>query len=144
LAVRTPVDCEPLAVLPPDQAPEATHEVAFVEDQVRDELVPLVMVAGLALMVTEGGAAATETVVVCVATPPGPVQVNVYNPMAVRGPVDCEPLNALLPDQAPEAEQDEALLLDQVSVEAAPELMVLGEALSVTVGADAETVTVVD
>lgn len=37
-----------------------------------------------------------------------------------------------------------ALLLDQVSVEAPPELTVLGVALSVTNGANAATVTVAD
>ncbi len=58
--------------------------------------------------------------------------------------MDCEPLAALLPDQAPEAEQAVALLLDQVSVEALPELMVLGLALSVTKGSKDGTVTVAD
>ncbi len=62
----------------------------------------------------------------------------------MSGPVDCEPLDALLPDQAPEAVQAVALLLDQASVEALPDLMVLGLALSVTKGAKAGTVTVVD
>jgi hypothetical protein len=50
----------------------------------------------------------------------------------------------LTPDQAPEAAQAVALLLDQVSVEAPPELTVLGVALSVTNGANAATVTVAD
>lgn len=50
----------------------------------------------------------------------------------------------MLPDQAPEAEHEVALLLDQVSVEALPELTVLGLALSVTNGAMPGTVTVVD
>ena len=64
--------------------------------------------------------------------------------MVVSEPDDCEPLSALLPDQAPEAEQAVALLLDQVSVEALPELMVLGLALSVTNGGNDGTVTVTD
>ncbi len=64
--------------------------------------------------------------------------------MAVSEPEDCEPLSALLPDQEPEAEHAVALLLDQVSVEALPELMVLGLALSVTNGGKDGTVTVTD
>jgi hypothetical protein len=46
------VDCEPLIALVPDQAPEAAHEVALVEDQVKVELLPLVTVLGLAPMLT--------------------------------------------------------------------------------------------
>jgi hypothetical protein len=46
------VDCEPLMGLVPDQAPEAVHEVALVDDQAKVELLPLVTVLGLAPMVT--------------------------------------------------------------------------------------------
>ena len=58
--------------------------------------------------------------------------------------MDCEPLSALEPLQAPDAVQELALLLDQVSVEALPAFTVVGAALSVTVGALLETVTVAD
>lgn len=63
----------------------------------------------------------------------------------MRAPVVCEPLVALAPDQAPEAEQEVALLEDQANVELAPLATVLGLALNVTwaVGAD-ETVTETD
>jgi hypothetical protein len=61
---------------------------------------------------------------------------------AVRAPVDCEPLTALEPLQPPLAEQEVALVADQVSVELLPEEIALGPALRITVGADAETVTV--
>jgi hypothetical protein len=54
------------------------------------------------------------------------------------------PASALLPDHAPEAEHAVALLLDQVSVAAPPELSVLGLALNVIAGAKADTVTVAD
>lgn len=64
--------------------------------------------------------------------------------MAVNEPVDCEPLKPLLPDQAPEAVQEVALLLDQASLEAVPELTVLGLALSVTTDGNVGTVTVTD
>jgi hypothetical protein len=57
---------------------------------------------------------------------------------------DCEPLTASLPDQAPEAEHAVEFVLDQVSVEVSPGFTVLGLALSVTTGANPETVTVAD
>lgn len=48
------------------------------------------------------------------------------------------------PLQAPDAVQELALLLDQVSVEALPAFTVVGAALSVTIGALPDTVTVAD
>jgi hypothetical protein len=62
--------------LDPDQAPEAVQEVALLEDQVSDELLPSLTVLGLALMLTDGAAVATDTVADWVAFPPEPVQVN--------------------------------------------------------------------
>ena len=57
----------------------------------------------------------------------------------------CEPLIALLPDQAPEAVQAVALVDDQVSVDPLPLATVLGLALKLTVAAgSALTVTVAD
>ena len=49
-----------------------------------------------------------------------------------------------MPDQAPEAEHEVAFFADQASVEAVPDVTVLGAALSVTPGGNAETVTVAD
>jgi hypothetical protein len=49
-----------------------------------------------------------------------------------------------VPDHAPEALQAAAFWADQLSVAAAPELTLLGAALSVTAGGSAETVTVAD
>jgi hypothetical protein len=43
-----PVDCEPDRPFDPDQAPDAEQEVAWEELQVSVELVPLVMVLGVA------------------------------------------------------------------------------------------------
>jgi hypothetical protein len=71
------VDCDPLIGLPPDQAPEAVQAVAFAALQLSVELVPLVMVLGVALMLTVGAVDFTETVVDCVALPPAPMQVKV-------------------------------------------------------------------
>jgi hypothetical protein len=63
LAVRAPVDCEPLVALEPDQAPDAEHEVALLDDHVSVEAAPLAIVLGLALKLTVAvGVAATVTV----------------------------------------------------------------------------------
>ena len=59
----------------------------------------------------------------------------------LSAPVDCEPLVALLPDQAPEAVQAVALVVDQLSVEALPLVIELGLAARVTVGAGVGWVT---
>jgi len=55
--VSAPLDCVPVTALAPDQAPEATHELAFVDDHVSIALLPLVMALGPALSVTVGTAA---------------------------------------------------------------------------------------
>ncbi len=62
----------------------------------------------------------------------------------MSAPVDCVPLSALAPDQAPEPVHEVALLEDQVNVEAAPLLTVLGAAAKLNVGAAATTDTVAD
>lgn len=64
--------------------------------------------------------------------------------MAVSVPVDCDPLSALLPDQAPEALQAVAWTDDHVRVALAPLAMALGPTLRLTVGSGALTETVVD
>jgi hypothetical protein len=58
--------------------------------------------------------------------------------------VDCEPLGPLEPLQPPDALQDVALVLDQLSEEEVPESTVLGVAASETTGGILETVTVAD
>ena len=77
MAVRAPVDCEPLTALVPTQSPEAVQEVALVETQANVEPLPLVIVLGLTLKLTVGAGALTETVADCAALPPFPVQVKV-------------------------------------------------------------------
>ena len=59
----------------PDHAPEAVQEVALVEDQLNVDAPPLATVLGLAVRVSVGAGGVTETVTVCVALPPVPVQV---------------------------------------------------------------------
>jgi len=71
------VDCEPLVASLPDQAPDATHEVALVEVHDSVEAPPLVTVLGLALKLTVGAGEVTVTVADCAALPPAPVQVRV-------------------------------------------------------------------
>jgi hypothetical protein len=56
--------------------------------------------------------------------------------------VDCEPLTALGPDQAPEAVQEVAFVVDQLRVELLPLTMELGLAVKLTVGADVLTETI--
>jgi hypothetical protein len=63
---------------------------------------------------------------------------------ALRAPVDCEPLTALVPDQAPDAVQAVALLADQLRAALLPLAMVLGLADRATVGAAEVTDTVFD
>ena len=76
MALRAPVDCEPLEVLVPDQAPEAVQAVALLADQAKVELLPLAIVLGLADNATVGAGGVTDTVFDCVALPPAPVQVS--------------------------------------------------------------------
>ena len=59
----------------------------------------------------------------------------------MSAPVVCEPLVALLPDQPPEAEQDVAWVLVQVTVELLPLAIVLGLAMRLIVGAGTGVVT---
>ena len=68
--------CEPLKALLPDHAPEAVQEVALVADQASVAPLPLATVLGLAVKVTVGEGAVTDTVADCVALPPVPVQVR--------------------------------------------------------------------
>jgi hypothetical protein len=138
------VDCDPLAALEPAQAPEAVQAVALVADQLKVELEPLVILLGFAASMIEGAEEFTDTVADCDALPPDPEHVSVNVELAPRAPVDCEPVNVLPPDHAPEAVQVRARLADQVRVEDWPELSVLGPAVSCTTGDRLETVTVAD
>jgi len=144
-AVSAPVVWEPLTALLPDQAPEAVHDVAFVDDQVKSALLPLDTVLGLALMLTVAvDFGLTVTVVDWAAVPPAPLQVSEYVEFADSAPVDREPLTGSLPDHAPEAVQDVAFAADQVRVELLPLITELGLAFRVTVGAGDFTDTVAD
>jgi hypothetical protein len=142
VALKAPVAFVPLVATAPVQPPEAVQEVALVETQVRVEPAPLATLVGLALSVTLGGVAETVTVADCDAEPPVPVQVRVNFVVAVRAEVLWEPEVASAP--AHEALQEVALVDDQVNVDAAPLLTVLGFAERVTDGAGLVTDTVAD
>ena len=78
LPLSAPVDCDPEVLLAPDQAPEAVHEVALLDDQVNVDALPRSTVLGLALKLTVTvGFALTVTVAVWAAVPPAPLQVSV-------------------------------------------------------------------
>jgi hypothetical protein len=83
----------------------------------------------------------TVTVAEASAEPPLPVHVSVYVVVAV-GDTDCVPLVVCDPLQPPLAVHPLAFVLDQVSVELAPNVIELGLAVSVTVGAGVAAVTV--
>ena len=143
--MSAPVDREPVTAWLPDQPPDAVHAVAWVEDQVRVDAAPLLTVLGYAEKLTVGDGVVTETVADCVALPPEPVQVSEYVDLAVSAPVDCEPVRGSLPDHAPEAVQEVALVEDQAKVALPPLVTVLGLAPMVTVAVGfGLTVTVVD
>ena len=144
LALRAPVDWDPLVARAPDQPPDAVQPVAFVEDHDRVALEPLEMLVGLTLSEIVGTGADTEIVTDWAALPPAPVQVSANWVAAVRFEVLCEPLVALTPLQPPEAAQEAAFVDDHVSVDAAPLLTVVGLPVSVTVGTGVVTVTVTD
>ena len=77
LAVSAPVDSVPPEVaLGPNQAPEAVHEVALVEDQASVEDVLYATDVGLATSDTVGTGGNTVTVTVALAPPPAPIQVR--------------------------------------------------------------------
>lgn len=69
---RATVFFEPLTGWAPDHPPDARQLVALLAFQLKVADEPLCTVDGLAVSVTTGGAALTDTVTVWVATPPGP------------------------------------------------------------------------
>jgi len=117
--------------------------VAFVVVQASVALPPCTTLAGVAvrLSVGAGVGAVTVTVALALPVPPGPVQVSTNTEFCVSAPVTWLPEVALLPDHAPEAAHDAALLLDQESVDVPPEATTAGLADSVTVGAGGSALT---
>ena len=79
-------------------------------------------------------ATATVTIVEALVDPPDPVQARTNVLEVVSAPLDWLPEVALLPDHAPEAVQEVALVDDHVSVEDAPLAIEVGLAVNDTVG----------
>jgi len=81
-----------------------------------------------------GGGIETVTVVDCVAAPDGPTHVIANVAELDSAPVDALPRIGSAPLQPPEAVHDVAPAADQVRIDAAPALTVLGTATRVTDG----------
>jgi hypothetical protein len=108
----------PLTGFAPDQAPPAVHEVALLVDQLKVEEPFMFTVVGLALSVTVGSeAGSTVTVTERLALPPGPSHMRVNVLVVVRELRVWLPDVALVPDQAPDAVHEVALVEDQLRVE---------------------------
>jgi hypothetical protein len=138
--VSQPVFLAPLSGLLPVQSPAALQVVAFVVDQLISVRLPLVIVLGVAVTVTVGAATGgldTATVASLVALPPGPVQVSAKTSLEVSQPVFLAPLSGLLPVQSPAAVQAVAFVADQLINVRLPLVIVLGVAVTVTLGAGA-------
>lgn len=85
---------------------------------------------------------ATFTVALALAVAPAPlVQVKVNVVWAVSAPVDCDPDNPTWLDQPPDAAQDVAFVELHCSVDVPPVVMLVGVAVSTTLGAAAVTLT---
>jgi hypothetical protein len=113
--------------------------------QLSVEFVLRATLRGFADRLTEGPPLdVTVTLAVLAAVvPPAPAQVRVKAEFAVRVPVPCVPDVPFEPLQAPEAAQLVALVVLHVNCEADPDCTLVGDAVSVTVGAPAaDTVTV--
>ena len=120
----------------PVHPPEAVHEVALLEDQVRVELPPEVMLVGLAAKLTVGAALVAATVTKALAgedVPLAPLQVSVYV-VVLAGDIETVPLVGFVPVHPPEAVHEVALLEDQVRVELPPKVMLVAPADKLTVG----------
>jgi hypothetical protein len=135
------VDWDPLVASVPVQPPDAVQEVALVEVHVRVALLPDTTVVGLAPKLTVGAGVVTVTLADAEPLPPVPVQVSVKDCVAVRAPVDWDPLVPKVPDQPPEAVQEVALVDVHVRVELLPDTTLVGLAVNVTVGAGVVTAT---
>jgi hypothetical protein len=85
--VIAPVLCVPLVALLPIQPPVAVQEVALVELHVSVDEPPLATVVGFAVSVTVGAGTTETAAVTTPLVPPTPLQVNVYDVVAMMAPV---------------------------------------------------------
>jgi len=138
------VDCEPLVTIAPAQPPDPLQLVALLVLQLSVEAPPEGTVVGCAMSEITGGRLATVTVAVCVAEPPAPMHVKSKSVVTASEAEPCEPLVPNVPDQPPAAVQKLALVEFHVNVVELPIPTEEGTAVSVTVGGEAVTSTVID
>jgi hypothetical protein len=144
LCNSAPVLLVPLVASAPLQPPEAVHELALVEDQVKLELPPLLTAIGFAFKVIVGKAGVTDTTTDCDADPFAPMQEMSKVVVALRAAVKKLPLVFSAPLQPPDAVQDVAFVELQERVAALPLATVVGLALKVMVGSAGFTDTTTD
>jgi hypothetical protein len=135
----------PLVARGPVQAPDAVHDVAFVDDQVIVAAPPAAIVAGFAAIVAVGREESELTITVVetgVELPPAPLQLSVNVDAARRLLTTSLPLVARDPAQAPVAVQAVALVDDQVNVVEPPAVTTAGFAEIVAVGEGTAGLTV--
>lgn len=95
---------------------------------------PAATAAGEAVNVTVGGERMSTVTATGTLTPPGPVHVSEYSPVAVNGPVLWLPLVASVPLQLPDAVHVVACDESQVSIDPVPTGTAVGVAINCAVG----------
>ncbi len=136
---------EPATACVPDHAPDAVQLVTLLVLHVIVVDAPSASVEGDAEIVTTSIGVVTITVAELVVLPPGPVQSSVYVAVPTADGVSvAEPLVPQVPDHAPDAMQDVALVVLHVIVVDTPSAIVEGEAEIVAVGGGAVTVTLAE
>jgi hypothetical protein len=132
-AESAPLIMLPFMDCPPDQPPDALHELAFVLVHDNCVLAPFATVVGFSARLTVGGGT-TVTVFESLPVPPTPVQVSVNVVFAASALLVSVPLVALEPDQPPDALHELAFVLVQESCVVAPLAMVAVLKVTLTVG----------
>jgi hypothetical protein len=123
----------PFMDCPPDQPPEALHELAFALVHDSCVLAPFAIAVGFSARLTVG-AGTTVTVFESLLEPPTPVQVSVNVVFVASALLVSLPLVPLESDQPPDALQELAFVLVQESFVVAPLAIVAGFKVRLTVG----------
>lgn len=123
----------PLMDCPPDQPPDALHELAFVAVHDSRVLAPFATIGGFSAKLTVG-AGTTATLFESLPVPPTPVQVSVNLVFVESALLVALPLVPLEPDQPSDALHELALVLVQESCVVAPLATLAGLTVRLTVG----------
>lgn len=94
VALKLPVDAEPLVGRAPDHPPDAVHELVFVEVHESVDDASALTVEGVAVKDVMTGNGITDTVTLDVAVPPIPLHASVNVVVVESAPVDAELLVA--------------------------------------------------